>query len=77
MIRDSLVCVADARAQGMVTELPGMCGSCLLRAERPRYMVASSKLKHIVFDRCVFRASLGTGLNVYVRHVGSSLIRFR
>src|ERR1700728_1410674 len=32
VIRVPLVCVADARAQGMVTELPGMCGSCLLRA---------------------------------------------
>ena len=77
MIRVSLVRMADARAQGMVAELLCVSGSRLLRAERPRYMLASSKFKHVVFDRCAFRAALGTGLNVYIRHIGSSPIRFR
>ena len=77
MIRVPLVCVADARTQGMVAELPCMCGGRLLRAERSRYMLAAGKLQHIVLDWCTFRPALGTGLNEYIRHISSCVVRVR
>jgi hypothetical protein len=77
VIRVSLVCVADTRAQGMVAYFLRICGRIFLRTEGPAYMLASGKFQHIVFDRCALGAALGTGLDVYIRHVGFSGIGVR
>jgi hypothetical protein len=74
VVRVPLVCVADTCAQRMVAELLCVCGRLSLRVKGTAYVLATGQFEHIVYNRCALGAALGAGFDVYIRHIGSSVI---